>query len=571
MFANRRMNLAPGGWLQRFLSALALAAAVLTPSWAQAPAGGMINTGAINTLVGQIEVGNTWVDVTIPVSAMRSLRVQVIVPVPGATVSLMDPRGNVVVVPNDPGLSFLNGQALAPALPGGVYITPEVANPVDGNWVLRAQFPAAPTRTIALLTVFATTPYQAGIVLTGQTFRVGQPVPLGLLVTNGGMPIRGLAPILKITKGGATIATLNAVDSGQSGDYDGLANDGIYSRGVMFNDLGRYLIEGMVTIPVVGGSIMRSASGFIDIVPRNYSLNFVVGSFTSGTGGCVSQLNVTANATAQQGGTYNTAATLKSPDGTTFVKRTNSIRAAPGTFDTTVSFTSREIRSHFSQGGVFTIDPLDVVSVANDLVTLEARRARAHMYPNLPITQFCADPIEIGLSATVSTVPRSTFIGQLDFKLPISVTTAGTYGISFKVTDSRGSEVSQFAVSQFLSSGVVNNISLTVLANRLQTADGPFNIESVLIVGAGRSAQASRIPVAASAFSRWQFFPTVTADLNGDGSVDVADRDLILSYRNATALVPGDRRDLNADGKIDLLDARLAVLRACKAPNCPQN
>lgn len=126
-------------------------------------------------------------------------------------------------------------------------------------------------------------------------------------------------------------------------------------------------------------------------------------------------------------------------------------------------------------------------------------------------------------------------------------------------------------MSPLLSAGVVNNISVSVPAANLQTADGPFNIESVLIIGVGRSAQVSRVPVASSAFTRWRFFPTITGDLNGDGSVDAADRDLLLSYRNATALVPGDRRDINGDGKVDLLDARLLILRGCTAPNCPRN
>lgn len=572
-FMNRSIAATPGSRLRRALGVLALASAwaASIPAWAQSAPGGTVSTGAISTLTSPIGVGSTQVDITLPVSGMTSLRVQAIVPVPGATVSLIAPNGVVVIAPNDPALSYLGGQSLSPPLPGGVYITPEVANPANGNWVLRAQFPPAPTRTVALLTLFATTPYQVGVVLTGQSFHVGQPVPLGLLIVNNGLPITGLQPTLKISKNGITVASLGLLDSGRPGDYDGLANDGIYSAGNVFTELGRYVIEGNVTIPVAGGSITRTAASFVDIAPNNYALNNVVGGFSSGTGGCVSQLRVTANATAQQAGTFSTAATLKSPDGTTFVKRTNSVLTTPGTFDATVSFTSREIRSRFAQGGVFTIDPLEVVSVVNDQVTLEARRAAAYVFPNFPITQFCSDPIEIGLSAAVSPVLRANFIGSLNFRLPMSVTTAGNYAVSFKVSDSQGKEVGQFAVNKFLAAGIVNNIDSTVLADRLQTADGPFSVESVLVVGAGTSAQASRVPVAASTLSRWQFFPTITADLNADGSVDAIDRDLLLSYRNAAPLVPGDRRDLNGDGKIDLIDARLLILRACRAPNCPRN
>ena len=567
------MGSTANSWLPRATAVLALTMSLFSPLWAQAATGlnGSVNVSATSTLVGQVNVGDTQVDVTIPVSGVSSLRVQAIIPVPGATVMLIDPNGGIAIGPNDPRLSFIDGQALSPPLPGGVFITPEIASPVNGSWVLRAKFAAAPTRTIALLTVFAASPYLVGIVQSGQTFYVGQPVALGLLAVFNGTPIIGLRPTLKVSKDNALVTSLSLVDNGQAADFDGLANDGIYSKGLVFNAVGRYLVAGEVIIPSAGGIVMRSAVGVVDIVARNYALNSVSGSFSTGAGGCVSQLNVSANATARQVGTYSTAATLKSSDGTTFVKRTSKVLASPGTFDTALVFTSKEIRSHFVHGGVFMIDPLDVVSSSNDLITLEARRAAAYVYPNLPIALFCVDPIEIGLSASVTAVQRAPFIGQLNFRLPISVTSAGVYDVSFKVTDSQRKEVGQFAVRQTLAAGGVGSFAATVQSDRLQTSDGPFNIESVLVVGAGRSAQASRLPVASSTFSRWQFFPTITGDMNGDGTVDVADRDILLSFRNTAPLTPGDRRDLNADGKIDLIDARLLVLRACKSPNCPRN
>ncbi|MDE2368303.1 MAG: dockerin type I repeat-containing protein [Burkholderiales bacterium] len=560
---------ARGGW-RRLGTALALTAMLALQPEAQA-ASGWVNTGAGTTLVGRIDVGQTQVDVPIAVSAMNSLQLQAIVPVPGATITLLDPNGATVVAPNDPGLSYADGQSLSPPLPGGAYITPVVTNPVDGNWVLRARFPAAPTKTIALVTVQAASAYQVGLVQTGQTYYVGQPVPLGLLAVHNGAPISGLQPTAVISKDGAALVNVDLVDDGRADGYDGLANDGIYSTGVKFNSTGRYLIEARVTIPVAGGSITRTAAGFVDVVPRNYALNAVTGGFSTGAGGCIAQLNVNANATVQRAGTYSTAATLRGPDGHTLVKRTNNLLASPGTFDATVAFTSREVRSHFVQGGAFTIDPLEVVSVANDISMLEVRSHSAYIFPNFALAQFCVDPIEVGLSASVVPVLRAPFIGQLNFALPISVTASGNYQISFKITDALGQQVGQFAVNQFLSAGNVNTIAAQVPAAMLQVSDGPFNVESVLVVGAGNSAQASRVPVAASGYSRWQFFPTITGDLNGDGSVDAADRDILLSFRNAQPMVPGDRRDLNGDGKIDLLDARLIVLRACKSPNCPRN
>ncbi len=551
-------------------SAVAVVSLAFSTVLALAQPAGLVNTGAFATLVGAVEAGSTQVDVIVPVSGLSSLRVQAIVPVNGARISLISPSGAVVLEPTDTGIAFADGQALTPPLPGGVFITPELANPVDGNWVLRATFPASAFKTIVLLTVFAESPYQVGLVLTAPSYRIGQPVPLGLLAVRQGLPLLGLQPVLTVRKDGLLVATLPAVDNGQPGDFDGLVGDGIYSQGYTFADLGRYEVVGQVSIPLPGGgSVTRTATGFIDIVPVNYTLGSVLGTVVNGNN-CVARLDVSTQATAVLPGVYATAATLKAPSGVSILKRTTTTLAAPGALTATVSFTSSEIRARLAQGGVFVVDPLDVVSLTDDTTQLEVRRPAALSFPNLALTQFCTDPIEIGTGATVATGLRQNFIGQLDFKLPISVNTAGSYQVSFKVIDGLGQEVGQFGLTQQLAAGG-NTISATVLAGRLQKSDGPFSVESVLVVRGTASAQASRVPVAGSAFSRWQFFPTVTADLNGDESVNAADQSLLNTFRNATSLLPGDRRDINRDGKIDVRDAREVVLRACSAPNCPRD
>lgn len=558
----------------RFLqAAIATLGAVLalgaTAPVAAQPAG-LAQAGAFATLVGTIEIGSTQVDVTIPVSGLTSLRVQAIVPVPGAQVSLIGPGGNVVVPPNAPGTSFLDGQGLTPPLPGGVFITPDIANPAEGNWTLRASFPASPHKTVALLTVFADSPYQVGMVLTAPSYRVGQPVPLAMLVLKQGLPITGLAPQITVRKNGAVVTTLPGADSGQAADFDGKANDGIYSGGFTFADTGRYEVVGNVTIPLPGGgSVTRTATGFVDVVPVNYVLGTVTGTVVNGNA-CVARLDVATAATAQLPGIYATAATLKAPNGSTLVKRTSSTLGAPGPLSATVSFSAREIRSAFAEAGVLRIDPLDVVSFAGDTPQLEVRRANALSFPNLALSQFCTEPIEVGIGATVASTLRQNFIGQLDFKLPIRVNTAGNYQVSFKVIDAQGQEVGQFGLTQALAAGG-NTINATVLADRLQKSDGPFTVDSVLVVGGGTTAQASRVPVAGSNFSRWQFFPTITGDLNGDGSVNIDDANLLRSMIAQVPQVPGDRRNLVVDAVISINDVRALTQRFCAAPNCPRN
>lgn len=557
-----------GRFLRVFATALALAGTASLPALAQ-PAG-LVNAGAFSTLVGAIQVGQTQVDVVVPVSGLNSLRIQAIVPVVGAQIRLIDPSGNVVIQPTDAGISFLDGSALVPPLPGGVFITPDVNGPANGNWVLRATFPPATAKTIALLTVFADSPYRVGIVLTSPTYRVGQPVPLGLLAVFNGLPISGLQPSFTLRKDGQTLATLPAADSGQPADFDGRAGDGIYSQGYTFTSTGRYEVVGAVDIPVVGGSVQRTATGFIDIQPVSFTLNSVTGSVVAGTGGCIARLDVVTSASALLPGTYATAATLRAPGGQRIVKRTSSLLGAPGALSSVVSFTAREIRQQLAQGGAFVVDPLDVVSFAGESPTLEVRRANAVTFPSYTLAQFCTDPIEVGSAGSVTPVLRSGHIGQLNFQLPIRVNTAGAYTVSFKITDGNGAEVGQFGLSPSLVVGD-NTIGATVLADRLQKSDGPFSIDSVLVVRGSTTAQASRVAVPGSNFSRWQFFPTITADLNADGNVDAADNQIVLSFRNTTPLQPGDRRDINRDGRIDVRDSREVVLRACQAPNCPRN
>jgi hypothetical protein len=537
---------------------------------AQSPSNSaLVPTSASSNVVEPIVVGQTEVIIKVPVSALNSLRLQVIVPVDGAQISLIDPSGKVVIEPADPGISVLPGSALTPPVPGSSFLTPVVNKPVDGVWLLRAAFPAASSKTVALLTTFAESPFQVAMVLAGQNFRVNQPVALGMLVINQGSPVGGLTPQFVVSKDNVTLATLSGADNGNPADYDGKAGDGIYSNGYSFAAPGSYVVRAKVSIPTATGAVDREASGVINVLPANFTLSSVNGTITRGTGNCVDRLNVATSGSASAKGTYVTAITLKSPGGHTLTKRTSAVLSAPGAVNTSVAFSAAEIRTAMGEAGVFTVDPLDVVSFLSAQPWLELRKANAYSFPSLAYNDLCVAPVEIGANATVQSVLRSSYIGQLNFKLPIRVSTAGSYQVSFKVTDTAGKELGQFGLTQSFTSGV-NYVNATVLSDKLQNSDGPFNIESVLAIGAGRTAQASRVPVSDSGFLRWQFFPIITGDLNADGSVNAADRDVVLQYRNKTALIPGDRRDINRDGKIDLLDAREVINRACTT-SCPRN
>ncbi len=182
------------------------AAALLATLPAAVPAQATQGQAAVGLPVTQaspIVSGQTSVSFRLPVSALASMRLQVTVPVPGVTLTVLNPQGQTVFAPGDASVGFLDGAALSPPLPGGQFLTPDIAAPANGDWTVRADFPASPHPTVALLTTFAQSTLQVGLVLSSNVYRVGNPVPLGLLVVNNGQPVAGLTPSISISKAGA--------------------------------------------------------------------------------------------------------------------------------------------------------------------------------------------------------------------------------------------------------------------------------------------------------------------------------------------------------------------------------
>ena len=141
--------------------------------------------------------------------------------------------------------------------------------------------------------------------------------------------------------------------------------------------------------------------------------------------------------------------------------------------------------------------------------------------------------------------------------MPIDVENSGNYQLSFTISGS-GQEVAVISLNRFLQIGE-NIVSFDINSSEVQKIDGPYGIVSGLALSNSASLQQSNLGQSA-AYSIWQFEPDLAGDLDGDGDVDAADRNLLATFRNQNALVPGDRRDLNSDGTINILDLR-AILR----------
>lgn len=514
-------------------------------------------------VTGNIIPGMTSLDIPFSVNGADGLSMEVIAPVDGVALSLVGPGGNAVVPVGDPRVHFTAGSTLPNPLPGGVFVVDEVAAPADGNWIIRLTFPAAPQKTVAMATVTARSRYQVGIVIERAKLLVGEDVSVGIIVLDNGTPITGLAPTLSIGLGTPT-TPFAARDDGAGAD--GLANDGIYSTAYTFGSAGIYPIQGDVVIPTAKGNIVRQATLAVEAIPPSLEVTAIALNKVLGTGGCIAALQVNLTENVLRAGNYVTRVQL-GINGKTLDGRKS--QALPvGTAQTTIQFTAADLKQKLAASGTFNVNLIETLEVTPQEFLLAYRRRNAGSF-ELAATELCSAPIEVEEQLTVTPVLKSGFIDSLNLAFPVTVRTAGSYQISFKVVGPGGEDIRLVNASRALVAGR-NIVTANVSSPSFRAVDGPYRAISLLVFGGGSSARLSTLGVTPS-YSRWQFYPSITGDLTNDGAVDAADESVLTSFRGQKSLVPGDRRDLNNDGLIDIRDIRELQKRRCAIGACPVN
>lgn len=514
--------------------------------------------------------GQTKVDIEIPVNTFKSMQLEIIAPVSGATLSLIDPTGTIVLSPNDMTVTFLDGSLLSPPLPGGIFQTSTINSPISGDWTVRVEFPPATDKTMIVTTLFAETAYQVGIILDQSEYRVGQAAAIGMIILHNNQPVINLIPTFTIRSPSGSLTNLIGLDNGSIANLDGLMDDGIYSELFTFTEIGIYTINGEVIINGENNtSIKRFASTEIKVVEPLIESIDVNGNISRDTSGCINGVGTQITIHGLQPSTYVVSTQLIDSKGNFIEKNANQDLIAAGQLKFNLFFPSDEILKNSMVDGSYTISEIDILSFQDSGVVLEARQLDAFVFPEIIISELCSPAIAILQEVNVSSSVRNGFIGSLQFSFPVNIATSGSYQITFKVTGEAGKDVKQFGFNQFMSVGR-NLVTVHVEHDKLQAIDGPYSIESVLILGQGESAQASFVG-SSDNFSKWQFYPHINGDLDADGDVDATDRDILLGFRNQPAITPGDRRDLNGDGLIDLKDARFIMQLICSAGSCQTN
>ncbi|MBJ7313776.1 choice-of-anchor X domain-containing protein [Rugamonas sp. CCM 8940] len=491
--------------------------------------------------------GATTLDLPFAVSGADSLQFDLIVPVDGASLALLDPSGAEVLASGDPRLAFHPGSAQTPPLPGGVFVAATLAAPADGTWTLRLRFPAASGPTAVLGTIMARSRYQAGIAIERTTLLVGEDVSIGMVVLDNGRPITGLAPTISV----GAAAAVPASDDGHA--PDGLADDGVYSIDHTFTAPGLVDIKASVSIPTANGPVLRLASAQVRAVAPLLSASAVRLDTLRGVDDCVSALRVGVDFSVLAPATYATLVRLSAPNGRSIdVRKSMAMGAAGATVE--ASFSAADIRSRLASDGPYTVSRIDTLQLGGDELLLAFRRLDAGSF-DVALAALCTPPILLEASLVFTPLLSDGYIASFDLSFPVTINTAGFYQISFKLVGASGADIELVNASRALTKGV-NQVHVNVASPRFLLVDGPYRAISLLVLQGATSARLSNLG-ASAAYSRWQFLPVRAGDLDGDGAVGQADVDTLAGFRGVRALVPGDRRDLNRDGVIDLRDARL--------------
>lgn len=509
-----------------------------------------------NTLSAPVNPGLTQVELPFTLGAVESLKLEIIAPVDGVELTVLDPDGVAVYHPGDPAVRFFSGELLNPKRPGGQFTTPTMAQPKDGDWLIRLNFPAATEKTVILATLYTATRYQVGIPLSRSEYRVGQALSLSMLVLRDQAALLNLSPRLTVTAPSGQQTTLDLFDDGDIPAHaDVFADDGTYSTRHTFQEPGEHVLEGVVDIPTDDGRIIqREARRTVEVYEKRMELTDIETSLVTGHNNCVEAINVQVSAETFEPFIYLIDVVLKDSAGNTIIDGWDEMISTAGPFDFSITFNAEDIRENL-EDGPYSIHQIDILSEGNSNSSLEFRTYDFRTFDTIQRSDLCFPPIHIERPVSVTEHLSEGYIDSLDLAFLMRVHDAGSYSFAIEVVDGNRESVDKFYFDQNLQEGE-NSVQVTLTADQLQAFDGPFSISSVSGVSPGGIGFSERNLGETDAYSKWQFYPTREGDLNLDGVVDSADRDLLLEYRNQPALVPGDRRDVTGDGMINGADAR---------------
>lgn len=525
---------------------------------------------APDTVSSDIQIGDDKSVLEFDVNGVESIKIEAIVPITNSVVNLYDPNGSLIRTSNNGGFQYNSGETLKPGsnLPGGVFTSDEILKPTNGKWALEVKFPSATYRTSILVTIQSRTKYIVSLISDRDDYIKGENVFVGALVTDTGQPITALNPKLTIKKINTNDVPiiLDLMDDGQGAD--GKINDGLYSSNYIFNTTGSYLLETNVELITTSGIVTKQSAKQIIVKDPIADITNKQLVYNNGVNNCINSIGLNTTISITEPGEYVLSAILSASNQKNIENRVRKTLLV-GSNNVGIVFTKDQLINELGANGPYKITEIKLIKILTDTVQLAYKDVNPMDTIGINLANTCITGIEILPQLNVTPILKNGFIEKLNVKIPIKVSTSGYYNATIKVVGPNGEDIDLLNGTYYFVVGS-NMAEYNVHAGKFLKVDGSYSIISMLVTGPAGSGQLSFVGKT-NEYSKWQFLPRINGDLNDNGVVDAADRDILLQFRGVNSLAPGDRRDVNKDGKIDIIDTRAILSLACTSTKCIKN
>ncbi|MEI5638826.1 MULTISPECIES: choice-of-anchor X domain-containing protein [unclassified Pseudoalteromonas] len=486
------------GWL---MSSPALAKQVFGPM----PIG-MANS---KTYSLAIESGMTQITIPFDVDQTDSVQIELIIPVDEATFQVLDPNGIEIIAFNDPRIKFEPGEQQTPPVPGTYALLPELQEPMPGQWQINVEFPEVDYKTLAIAQLHKKSPIGLGMAIPRTHYVFGDPMIAASLLVNNGEPITDAEVDFVITAPNGTRQFLTARDDGIDGDPK--ANDGIYSVLYEFPLTGEYLIESSARLQHNGALVKRTVSKRVKVLPARVNLTAQKLTAVETENGCVSHVEQEIELYINVAGGY--AINTRLTDGSNTLNKSTRFSLPQGEWETVIKYTKEELKESFGDEPTLETLPSSFVSTTEMGVGPAAPMLAFDNSLDLSQLQFCRDPIEVGekLISRANYSSDGSYIESLSFAFSVYADNPGNYSGSFNISAADRTRLELISFDKAMNKGE-NLLEFTVPGTVFQQADGPYELNSLLIYTRGHSKRKLQLGTTES-YQKENFIPKMKQTL----------------------------------------------------------